>query len=41
MIEFYSTKNIEADEELTINYTGDPDSTSLKWFKERNIIYRH
>ena len=38
-IEFYSIREIAAGEELTINYTGDPQSGSMTWFEERDIKY--
>jgi hypothetical protein len=39
-IEFYSTAFIEAHHEITINYNGTNDPTSLEWFNKRNIAYR-
>lgn len=33
-IDFFCVKNIEAGEEITVNYNGEPDDKTLVWFEK-------
>jgi uncharacterized protein len=35
MMEIIAIKDIEADEEITINYNGDPENQDQLWFTQR------
>jgi SET domain-containing protein len=39
-ITIFALRDIKANEEICINYTGDPDNDSTEWFSARNIEYR-
>ena len=34
-LDFYALKDIEAGEEVTVNYNGDPDNKEKVWFRPR------
>ena len=38
-MDIFSVRPIAAHEEITINYTGDPDNPSRQWFTGKNIPY--
>ena len=39
-ISIFALRDIPAQEEISINYNGEPGNDSLEWFSSRNIHYR-
>ena len=39
-LEFHALRDIEAGEEITINYNGDPDNQEKVWFENRGLGMR-
>jgi SET domain-containing protein len=33
-IDFYCVRDIEAGDEITVNYNGDPDNNTKVWFEK-------
>ncbi|MHA4809149.1 SET domain-containing protein-lysine N-methyltransferase [Flavitalea flava] len=39
-MEIFSVRPIAPNEEITINYNGEPDNPSVEWFKGKGIIIK-
>ncbi|MCB9297045.1 MAG: SET domain-containing protein-lysine N-methyltransferase [Lewinellaceae bacterium] len=36
-LDFYALRDVEAGEEITVNYNGDPDNREALWFNARQL----